>query len=461
MPGMVGIISKQERGINERNLNDMISCMNYEPFYSYGSYINDTLGVYAGWVCHKGSFSDCMSVFNENKDLVLIFSGENFHDQGFEDKLSKRGHDFNPLNASTLIHIYEEEGEEFLKQLNGWFSGLLIDIRKQIIILFNDRYGLNRVYYHEKDDGFYFSSEAKALLRILPELRQLDYASLGELFYCGCVLQNKTLFPKISLLPGGSKWIFNGTRDIKKSSYFNREIWESQPLLSEAEYYEKLKETFARILPKYFRGSRPLGMSLTGGLDGRMIMAWSNCRPNELPCYTFGSKYRCSHDVRIARKVAKTCRKTHETIVIGEEFFPQFPYLAEKAIFVSDGTMDVSGSVELFANKIARRISPIRLTGNYGSEILRGIVTLRAGNINDSFFEPSFLEMVRNAGEVYQSERRCHNVSFIAFKQVPWHHYGLLSLERSQLTLRSPYLDNDLVALMYQTPRKCIVSQQP
>ena len=43
-------------------------------------------------------------------------------------------------------------------------------------------------------------------------------------------------------------------------------------------------------------------------------------------------------------------------------------------------------------------------------------------------------------------------MSFIAFKQVPWHHHARLSVERSQLTLRAPFLDNDLLALMYRAP---------
>jgi asparagine synthase (glutamine-hydrolysing) len=247
-------------------------------------------------------------------------------------------------------------------------------------------------------------------------------------------------------------------RDIRKDSYFSRELWESQSLLSGAEYYVNLKETLSRTIPKYFRGKRQMAMSLTGGLDGRMIMAWANRRPGELPCYTFGGTYRDCTDVRIAQKVAKMCGQSHETIVIGDEFISEFPCLAEKAVFVSDGTMDVSGSVELFANRLASGIAPVRMTGNYGSEILRGNVAFKPSASDEKLFEPAFSELVRNASETYQSERQCHKMSFIAFKQVPWHHYARLAVEQSQLTLRSPYLDNDLVALMYRAPSNLVLS---
>ena len=114
-------------------------------------------------------------------------------------------------------------GYEFLEKLNGWFSGVLVDLREQKLVLFNDRYGVNRIYYHENADGFYFSSEAKALLKILPDTRQLNPRSLGEVLCCEAVLQNRSLFSGISLLPEGSAWVFSWGQPVKKKAYFKQE----------------------------------------------------------------------------------------------------------------------------------------------------------------------------------------------------------------------------------------------
>jgi asparagine synthase (glutamine-hydrolysing) len=391
-----------------------------------------------------------MPIQNAKGDVLLFFSGENFADDADGVRLRSRGYQCDLDKASYLVHLYEETGISFIERLNGWFSGVLVDQQHQRTILFNDRYGLGRIYYHEKQGTIYFSSEAKSLLKVLPELRELDYASLGEAFSCGCVLQNRTLFPGISLVPGGSRWTFTGDREIKKERYFDHTTWEGQAVLDDAAFYERLKETFARILPRYVRGTTSPAMSLTGGLDGRMIMAWVKSRPGELPCYTFGGTYRDCADVRIARQVAKSCQQSHQTIVVGSPFFSEFPGLAEKTVYVSDGSMDVSGSVELYANRMARELAPVRLTGNYGSEILRGNVAFRPGSVNEDMLQPEFARLLRNAATTYVGERNCSDLSFIAFKQVPWHHYSRLSVELTQLTMRSPYLDNELVALMYQ-----------
>jgi asparagine synthase (glutamine-hydrolysing) len=461
MPGIVGIIRSGPLDENASALSQMVKCMMHETTYTSGTYTNERLGVFVGWVTHEGSFSDCMPVWNETKNICLIFSGEDFTDPDKIALLRSKGHECDLEKSSYLVHLYEEMGLKFIEQLNGWFSGLVIDIRERKIILFNDRYGLGRVYYHENSDGLYFSSEAKSLLKVLPKLRQLDYISLAETFSCGCVLQNRSLFSGISQLPGASMWVFSPNESIRKSTYFRPDCWEKQPTLAAEDYYKKLKNTFVHILPRYFRRSKLVGMSLTGGFDCRMIMAWINHPPGGLPCYSFGSMYRNCMDVNIAQRVARQCGQPHEIITVDSQFFSVFESLAEKTIFVSDGTMDVSGSVELYVNRIASRIAPVRMTGNYGSEIIRGNVAFRPGSVNTELLDVGFARLVQTASDTYTNERRGHKLSFIAFKQVPWHHYSRLSVEQSQLTLRSPYLDNDLVSLMYQAPPDLIMSKEP
>jgi asparagine synthase (glutamine-hydrolysing) len=185
MPGIAGIISNISRDKYERDLGQMIDCMMHETFYSSGTYVNNQLGFYTGWVCHKGSFSDCMPVFNERKDLVLLFAGEHFADRELIHQLKRKGHTFDASNASYLIHLYEDDEEGFLQHLNGWFCGVLVDLRKPKVVLFNDRYGMQRIYYLEGKDAFFFSSEAKSLLKIRPELRKIDLESLGQFFAYG------------------------------------------------------------------------------------------------------------------------------------------------------------------------------------------------------------------------------------------------------------------------------------
>jgi asparagine synthase (glutamine-hydrolysing) len=239
---------------------------------------------------------------------------------------------------------------------------------------------------------------------------------------------------------------------VTKARYFNPAGWESQLALSEADYYERLKAVFPRILQTYLNGGQPVAMSLTGGLDGRMIMAWSGRGPGELPCYTFNGPVRDSADVRIARQVARACGQPHHTIQVDERFFEQFLALAEKTVSLSDGAMEITGAAELYVNRLARQIAPIRLTGNYGSEILRGNVAFRPRRVPAALFSPDCLRGIEAAARTYAEEFSGNRLSSIAFKQVPWHHFARFAVEQSQLAVRSPFLDNELVALAFQAP---------
>jgi asparagine synthase (glutamine-hydrolysing) len=273
------------------------------------------------------------------------------------------------------------------------------------------------------------------------------------------VLQDRTLFPGIQLLPPASLWIFQPGHPLQKRTYFSKEMWECQPKLAPEDYYEKLKVTFARVLPTYLSGPEKVAVSLTGGLDSRLIMAWSRRDPSSLPCFTHGGIYRDPHDVRLGRLVASACRQPYEVIKVDERFFPEFPALAQKSVYYTDGSMDVTGSVGLYVNRKAREIAPVRLTGNYGSEILRSAVSLRAHGVHEPMFNGQFLPAFRKARATYAAEADCPPTSFIAFKQVPWYHFARYALEQSQLTIRSPYLDNELVALAYQAPAELSFNQ--
>lgn len=452
MPGIMGIIPKGPgEAAAKTQIEAMVKCTLHEPFYASGIFRDEPLGLSAAWVCHKGSFSDGLPVWNENKDIGLLFSGEDVSAEAEVGPLRSRGHLFNPDDASSLVHLYEEHGDDFLRKLNGCFSGLLVDHRTKRILLFNDRFGLGRIYYYEDERFFYFASEAKSLLRILPELRAIDPEGLAEFFAVGCPSDGRTVFSKILLLPGGSKWSFSPGQPTDRGTYFRTTEWECLPGLSEKDYFERFLEIYPRALQRYFQGQRTVGISLTGGLDTRMIMAWAPCLPFKLPCYTFSGIYRDCADVTIARKVARICQQRHETIRINKDFFSEFPALAKRSVYYSDGTMDVSGSAELYMNRRARAIAPVRLTGNYGDQVVRGIVGSKPLGLAPEIFDGPFARRIGEAGQAL-IPREERPLSFFCAKQLPWYHYPRLALETSQLTVRSPFLDNELVGLAFQAP---------
>jgi len=334
----------------------------------------------------------------------------------------------------------------------------LIDRKLGSATLFNDRYGMHRLYYHESNDAVYFAAEAKAILAVRPELRSADARGLGEFVACGSVLEDRTLFKDIHSLPPGSRWSFQKSAPTKKEVYFDPAEWENQAPLEPEKYFRELRDVFARNLPRYFEGNQPVAMSLTAGLDTRMIMAWLKLAPGTLPCYTFGGMFRECRDVTLARQVAQSCGQTHQVIQVGKEFLSRFLHYAERAVYLTDGSVDVGRAFDLYLNERVRKIAPVRMTGNYGGEVLRSVRAFKPVIPLPGLFNSELLSQIERTEETYRDLLRGHPVSFAAFKQGPWYHHGVLSLEQTQLSMRSPYLDNDFVRTVFRSPESELTS---
>jgi asparagine synthase (glutamine-hydrolysing) len=450
MPGIVGIISHRPPEECQDLVKSMVASMKHEPFYTSGTYAAPEMGVYAGWVAHESSFAAGQVFFNERKDIALLFSGECFVDRGTRAELKGKGHELGEAAGSWLVHFYEEQGNQFFEKLNGLFTGLLIDKRQKKTLLFNDRYGVERVYYYEADGDFYFASEAKALLRILPELRAFDEEGVAQFLAFGCTLKSRTLFRGVQLLPGASAWSFESGKCYKKK-YFSPENWEAQPPLSVESYQSEFEETFRRILPRYVEPEANTGVSLTGGLDTRMIMACLPVTNPKCTCYTFVGANGLTLDARLAAKIAASLGLEHQALRIGSDFLQCFDTYFDRTVYATDGCAGAVSSHEIYFNAQARQISPVRLTGNFGSEVLRSVSTFKPLGLQPRLLSDSYAKAVIAATQRATNDDP-HPVTFAAFREIPWGLFGLLAAGRSQVTFRTPYLDNDLVALAYRAP---------
>lgn len=458
MPGIVGIISSRPLPEAEPHVKAMVAVMRHEEFHRSGTFFAPEAGVYAGWVAHEKSFTDGQPFRNETQDVTLLLSGECFIPASTRNRLKQAGHVFQ-RDAECLVHLYEEEGEAFVAGLNGLFSGLLIDAKRQRVLLFNDRYGMERLYWHERGGVIYFASEAKALLRVLPDLRSFNPEGVADFLAVNCAMGTRSLFRGIERLPGGTCWRF-GKAGARREQYFNPATWEALPKLSEAAWEQSFREILLRIAPQYFQNGSRLGVALTGGLDTRMILA---CRPADMTdqvCYTFTGPSGRTMDDRVAARVAAALKLEHHLLRMEPEFFRTFQQHVDKTVFVTDGCYGVCGAHELYFNKRARSLAAMRLTGNYGSEVLRAMCTFKPMGLPEGLFNPDFTQRIAEGVARYHAERQ-HPDTFATFKQVPWSLYGNLAAGRSQISFRTPYLDNEVVALAYQCPASINKSSLP
>jgi asparagine synthase (glutamine-hydrolysing) len=451
MPGLVGLITKMPRALAEPLLLAMLKAVSHEKFYGSGTWIDESLGVYVGWTALKGSFSDGMPLRNKRGDAWLIFSGEEYSDRRTAMVSDGEENSTSSAESAYLIHRHEED-PNFVRNLNGMFHGLIADRSRGVVTLFNDRYGMHRLCYHRSNDAFYFAAEAKAIVEVRPELRTSDAQSLGEFVAFSCILENRTIFKDVQVLPAASAWTFRHGELEEKNTYFDPSEWEGQTTLPAQSYYEELRSVLTTTLPRYFAGPQQIGIAMTGGLDTRVILALHPSAPGTLPSYTFAGPFRESQDVLVGRKVASICGQPHRVIKAGSDFIDNFPDYAERCVRFTEGTVDVSRAADIFLSERAGEVAPVKIVGTYGSEIVRHAVMFKPTHPPEGVFSPDLLSHVRDAGTTYVNVRRQHPVTFAAFRQSPWYHHGILALEQSQITVRSPFMDNEFVRTVYRAP---------
>lgn len=444
MPGIAGLIGHIGKEEGTRRVREMLHAMTYESFYSTGIYSNEELGVYAGWVVHPNSFADCMPVTSASGRTTILLDGEVF------DSKEQSG-PYNRFDATYLAPLYEESSDTFYKNLNGTFSGMLVDSAARSVALFNDRLGFQKTYwFQDSQDLFYFSSEAKSLLRVIPSTREFDREGLAQFLGYGCTFEPKTLYKGMSVLPAASVWEFRPNTPVQRKTYFKPSDWRADTPIDAQSFYKKFTETFRTVVPRYFPQSQT-GISLTGGWDTRMILACLRPRQGEYPCYTFGGLSRDSLDVQLARRIAKAAGQEHTVLNLQPDFLTDFGAHAEKAVYVGDGYSDVCLTHELYLTRMARQISSSRVTGNFGSEVFRGMSTFKEVGLHTENLDGLGLDVAR-VKEEWNRGRETNRAVFAIFREIPWKLTATSRLAKSQVSLRTPFLDNDVLKLACQHP---------
>src|SRR5579871_3082743 len=105
-------------------------------------------------------------IANEDRTVWTVFNGEIYNYPDLRAELEAAGHRFRTgTDTEVLVHAYEDDGDAFVRRLNGMFAIALWDVRRRRLLLYRDRLGEKPLYYVVGPRRLLFASEIKALLR--------------------------------------------------------------------------------------------------------------------------------------------------------------------------------------------------------------------------------------------------------------------------------------------------------
>ena len=212
-------------------------------------------------------------ISNEDGTIWTVFNGEIYNYVELREFLVSRGHRFSTeTDTEVIVHLYEEQGEEFLSSLRGMFAIALWDDRKRRLLLARDRLGKKPLFYSTiPEKSILFGSEIKAILQDAEVARELNVEALDAYLTLLYVPSPLTMFKNIHKLPPGHLLVCeNGKVAI-------REFWDLhyQPrvVANEVDLVEELEAILCESVRIRLRSDVPIGAFLSGGVDSSSVVS--------------------------------------------------------------------------------------------------------------------------------------------------------------------------------------------
>lgn len=312
---------------------------------------------------------------NEDGTVSMICNGEVFNFAGLRRELEEKGHVFRTkTDVEVIVHLYEEEGPDFPKRLNGQFAIALYDDREKKLLLVRDQIGICPLFYTVYDGRVLFASEIKAILEYPGVPRKLNMKAVDQLMNFPGVVAPTTFFEGISALRGGHllEITASGIRDV--------EFWdlrypvEEGPDLGEEYYAQTLREKLKEAIARRLVADVPIGFYISGGLDSSIVACYiGKFMLNS--CYSFSAEIGSGEldESRFQQMVKECVGSTHYSTKVNEaelwENLSRVIYHAESAVKES---YDVAAY--LLSGLVRQSPAKAVLTGQGSDEFFCGYV---------------------------------------------------------------------------------------
>jgi asparagine synthase (glutamine-hydrolysing) len=309
---------------------------------------------------------------NETGRIQIVFNGEIYNYQALRAELIAAGHAFRTnSDTETIVHAYEQWGDDCVTRLRGMFAFALWDGDRQRLLLARDRFGKKPLFLLQHGETLLFASEIKALLGVPGVRPEVEPGVLAGYLAYRYVPGPRTLLRGIRKLQPGSLAAWERGRLVERGWYqppdATARVAGAVPSDPAGAFLEQLDEA-VRIR---MVADVPFGAFLSGGIDSSAIVALM-ARHSEHAVRTFsvGFAEGAYSELGYAREVAQAYRTEHHELTVTQaEMVEYLPHITR----LRDAPVSEPSDVPIFLlSREARRTVKMVLTGEGSDEFLGG-----------------------------------------------------------------------------------------
>jgi asparagine synthase (glutamine-hydrolysing) len=437
MCGVAGLWHTNQRSVDQAAVSRMTRALTHRGPDEEGFHFEPGLGIGHRRLSIIDLSTGQQPLCNEDGTVWVAFNGEIFNYLELREELIKRGHQFRThSDTETLVHLYEEKGLDFVRELNGQFAIALWDRRLRRLVLVRDRVGIRPLFHATLPDGsVLFGSEMKALLAHGALKAEIDPIAVGQMASLWVTIPPRTSFKGIEELPPGRMLVLEGEQRREHTYWRHRfpdeREYEDKPL---AYWEEGLRELLHDAVRLQLRSDVPVATYLSGGLDSSILTALTKRHHiNDLVTFSVGFADAQFDERDYQQRMVEHLQTQHRQIevdqaAIGNAFtdvvwFAERPMMRTapapllslaglvrengiKVVLTGEGADEVFGGYNLFREDKARRFWARNPTSRWRPALLSKLYGyVKRDQKAEAFWRQFFGRDLTDVNDPYYSHR--------------------------------------------------------
>jgi asparagine synthase (glutamine-hydrolysing) len=345
VPGLFGVVAGRRRTAVEESFNAVIHGTTTGPRLVTEARVDPDQRWALGRV-HLGVLQPNPQLAGE-PGVRVLFHGDLHNHSELASALEQSGEPA-PIDAAGVIaSLYRRHGLDIVRSLKGAFCAAILDETAGEIVLVSDPLGSYPLYWFTAANQFVFASELRAALCAHPR-PTLNPRAVADLLKFAFPLGDKTLADGVEMVPAGSALIYRAsTERVSVHRYFSLADLFAPSGIREREYNDAIKNAFAVSMDRVTSGSHRYGLSLSGGLDTRVMLSALDRMHVPLSTFTLGGR-GCADEV-IADELSAMAGTRHRFVALDDAYLGDLQPTLERMVSLTDGMYVSHGFTEMLA----------------------------------------------------------------------------------------------------------------